>query len=162
MGTCEHGAPLLNKPLPLVCNYYNSKYTVRKEEFEEGHHNDRDLVIRQINAWPKRIQSDIALRYHPYKHMFHWMGSSHFKLCFFFVFFPRMAYMLGLRPSKPGPVSSPYPPDIKAGFYHFFCCMNLVQHQMVGDSYTLLLRMIPIEGKFGDIVTKPLTQPTTC
>ena len=51
---------------------------------------------------------------------------------------------------------SPYVADLSFFSFIFTYC-NIVQPQIVGDTSAQLLRSIPVEGKYGDIVTKTFT-----
>ena len=51
---------------------------------------------------------------------------------------------------------SPYVTDL-ATFTSIYTYCNIIQPQIVGDTSAQLLRSIPIEGKYGDIVTKTFT-----
>ncbi|KAF0036502.1 hypothetical protein F2P81_001324 [Scophthalmus maximus] len=65
--------------------------------------------------------------------------------------------MLGIKPFEWFQIktnSAPYPADIKAGHYQLYCYSDIVRHQLVGDAYAPLPRTVPIQGKFGDIITQ--------
>jgi hypothetical protein len=51
---------------------------------------------------------------------------------------------------------SPYVTDL-ATFTSIYTYCNIIQPQIVGDTSAQLLRSIPVEGKYGDIVTKTFT-----
>ena len=51
---------------------------------------------------------------------------------------------------------SPYVTDM-ATFASIYTYCNIIQPQIVGDTSAQLLRSIPVEGKYGDIVTKTFT-----
>ena len=51
---------------------------------------------------------------------------------------------------------SPYVADLSLFSFIFTYC-NIVQPQIVGDTSAQLLRSIPVEGKYGDIITKTFT-----
>jgi len=77
-----------------------------------------------------------------------------------------LQYMLGLEDgdgqlktfSKPSYVAK-YPCDLCGGFYalHIFC--DLVERQILGDSRVQLLRIVPVEGGYGDIISKTFFSP---
>ncbi len=44
--------------------------------------------------------------------------------------------------------------DIRQGFYSLYVYCNLIEPQMVGDALAPLLRIVPIRGQTGDLVTR--------
>ena len=78
-------------------------------------------------------------------------GQTHFR------FYPPLAYIMGMIPGKWNKFDeqlAPYPADIKAGFYHLYCYSEVVRPQLVGNAYAPLLRIVGVEGAYGDVVTK--------
>lgn len=51
--------------------------------------------------------------------------------------------------------------DMKVEFYHLHCYSELVQHQMVGDAYTHVLRTVDVQGTFQDVIIKYIN-PAYC
>jgi hypothetical protein len=51
---------------------------------------------------------------------------------------------------------SPYVADLST-FTSIYTYCNIVQPQIVGDTSAQLLRSIPVEGKYGDVVTRTFT-----
>jgi hypothetical protein len=51
---------------------------------------------------------------------------------------------------------SPYVTDL-ATFTSIYTYFNIIQPQIVGDTSAQLFQSIPVEGKYGDIVTKTFT-----
>jgi hypothetical protein len=49
--------------------------------------------------------------------------------------------------------------DIYQGFYSMYVYCNIVEQQIVGDSLVPLLRIIPVEGQHGYLVTKTYENP---
>lgn len=45
-----------------------------------------------------------------------------------------------------------YPPDVRAGKESIFVYCNLIAPQIVGDTQTQLLKVVPLRGKLGDLV----------
>lgn len=72
-----------------------------------------------------------------------------------------IAYMLGVQPGRWLTFDKfvSHPIDMQAGFYMIYCYSDVVEHQMVGDSYAPLLRILRVEGKFGDIITQTFNPP---
>ncbi len=50
-----------------------------------------------------------------------------------------------------------YPPDITGGFTDLYIYTDLIEPQIVGDSETQLLRIVPLRGEFGDVVVNDYT-----
>ena len=44
--------------------------------------------------------------------------------------------------------------DMAQGFYALYVYTNVVESRVVGDSVVPLLRIVPLEGKHGDVVSK--------
>ena len=77
-----------------------------------------------------------------------------------------LEYMLGVEPKHKDLVTigksvtlAPYPVDLKAGFYSLFIYCDLVETQILGKSRVQLLQIVPIEGKYEDIVSKTFFAP---
>ena len=73
--------------------------------------------------------------------------------------FGKMSHILGfggkeVKIDKTG--ESPYVTDLST-FTSIYTYCNIIQPQIVGDTSAQLLRSIPVEGKYGDIVTKTFT-----
>jgi hypothetical protein len=73
--------------------------------------------------------------------------------------FGKMSLILGfggkeVKIDKTG--ESPYVTDL-ATFTSIYTYCNIIQPQIVGDTSAQLLRSIPVEGKYGEIVTKTFT-----
>lgn len=54
---------------------------------------------------------------------------------------------------------SPRAPNINLGMYSLYVYCDLVQSQLVGDTQVPLLRIVPIEGKHGDVITRTYQSP---
>ena len=50
--------------------------------------------------------------------------------------------------------TSKYVADVNAGLYSLYVYYDIAETQLVGDSEVQLLRIVPVEGKHGDMVTK--------
>jgi hypothetical protein len=73
--------------------------------------------------------------------------------------FGKMSLILGfggkeVKIDKTG--ESPYVTDLST-FTSIYTYCNIIQPQIVGDTSAQLLRSIPVEGKYGDIITKTFT-----
>ena len=49
---------------------------------------------------------------------------------------------------------SPRVADVNAGIYSLFVYTDIIQAQLVGDTEVCLIRLVPVEGKHGDMVTR--------
>ena len=56
-------------------------------------------------------------------------------------------------------MTAPLTPNIQLGIYSLFVYCNIAQPQMVGDSQVPLLRIVPIEGRYGDYITRSFQSP---
>ena len=74
-----------------------------------------------------------------------------------------LQYMLGfgetLQTFAEAKTVAQYPPDMRAGFSNMFIYCSIVEPQIVGDSMEPLLRIVPVEGRFGDIVERVYNNP---
>ena len=79
----------------------------------------------------------------------------------FIQFSPGLADILGFkeRISYSETMSSPFPTNLKLGFYTLFVYCSICEPQVVGDYYVPLLRSVAIEGNDGDIVMKTYGEP---
>ncbi|KAF0032063.1 hypothetical protein F2P81_016618 [Scophthalmus maximus] len=104
---------------------------------------------------------DVSFKYCKVKKRFDYAATTNCKMRLL----QPLAYMIGMKPfewyqmkvnstPKSAPNSAPYPADIKAGHYQLNCYSDIVRHQLVGDAYAPLLRTVPIQGKFGNIITQ--------
>jgi hypothetical protein len=59
-----------------------------------------------------------------------------------------------------GPImtKTKYPADINLGFYSLFLYTDIIQPVLVGDAAVPLLQIVPIEGQYGDYITKTYTK----
>lgn len=131
---------------------------VVKTKIRAGFYEDANTLRAEIKACLRRIDSDIYLKYHPIVKKFEFTAGGIYQLRFF----PPLAYMLGVSPGvwlRFERKFAPYPADIKAGCYHLFCYSDIAALQLVGDSYSPLLRTVRIEGNYGDIVNLCFNKP---
>lgn len=66
-----------------------------------------------------------------------------------------LCYMLGVPPDSWKTLNShraPFPVDLNAGLYNLFVYTDIIQYQAVGDSYSPLLGLVEVAGKFGETV----------
>ena len=45
--------------------------------------------------------------------------------------------------------------DVNQGFYSLYVYCNLIEPRIIGDSEVPLLRIVPVEGHSGKMITKP-------
>ena len=79
-------------------------------------------------------------------------------------FSPHLQYMLGFRnqivpATKPGKQIAKYPPDMRAGIDSLYIYCDIVQPQLVGNKREQLLRIVPAQGKYGDMIGHTFTAP---
>ncbi|KAF0039346.1 hypothetical protein F2P81_007581 [Scophthalmus maximus] len=117
-----------------------------------GYYDDLYQLQDELNSHPRELRTDVSFKYSNIKKRFDYAETSNCKIRF---------YMLGMKPfewfqikANSAPNSAPYPADIKAGHYQLYCYSDIVRHQLVGDAYAPLLRTVPIQGKFGNIITQ--------
>lgn len=70
---------------------------------------------------------------------------------------PTLKRMLGLALNEyegKGHFTGDHVIDVHGGFYSLYIYCNLVEPQMVGDGLVPLLRIVPIRGKSGDLITR--------
>ena len=52
-----------------------------------------------------------------------------------------------------------YPPDMRGGIDALYVYCDIVENQIIGDSLEPLLRIVPVQGKHGDLVEKNFEMP---
>ena len=72
-----------------------------------------------------------------------------------------LAYMLGFKsPFLEKQITmGQYPPDMRGGIDSLFVYCDIVSPQVVGDSMQHLLRILPVGGKYGDIINHVFVSP---
>ena len=79
------------------------------------------------------------------------------------VFSPHLQYLLGFGNlvvhAKEDRFIAKYPPDLRAGIDALYVYCDLVQPQLVGNRREKLLRIVPVKGKYGEIVGNTFTAP---
>ncbi len=67
---------------------------------------------------------------------------------------PRLQHTIGMKDSKitEKETLAKYPVDLKAGMDSMFLYCSLITPQLVGDTRTNLLKVIPLKGKFGEVI----------
>ena len=81
----------------------------------------------------------------------------------------QLQYMLGLDEGvTSGPLvrylthtktTAKYPVDLRTGFYAMFVYCDIVESQILGNVQVPLLRIVPTEGKYGDIINTTFQNP---
>ena len=68
---------------------------------------------------------------------------------------PLLQSMLGFRQDifPPGEYVSDWVVDVKKGLTYLYVYCPLVEPRMVGDAQEPLLRMVPVEGRDGEMIT---------
>lgn len=72
-----------------------------------------------------------------------------------------LAYMMGFKsPNLENRVTmGQYPPDMRGGIDSLFVYCDIVAPQIVGNSMQPLIRILPVEGKYGDIIHRVFVSP---
>jgi hypothetical protein len=71
-----------------------------------------------------------------------------------------MCYMLGFKlPVLTYTATASYPPDLRGGIDSLYVYCDHVQPQIVGDTMEPLLRIIPVGGRFGDVIHRVFVAP---
>ena len=72
-----------------------------------------------------------------------------------------LAYMLGFKSNYLNAKlnKAQYPPDLRGGIDSLFVYSDIVQPQVVGDSMQPLLRILPVGGRYGEIIHRVFVAP---
>jgi hypothetical protein len=75
-----------------------------------------------------------------------------------------LRYLLGydeemMFGNKPELWVAKYPPDIRGGIDSIYIYCDLIERQIIGNTMEPLLRIVPIEGNYGDVVEKIFYYP---
>ena len=75
--------------------------------------------------------------------------------------FDNFGYMLGFSPEQviSKTTKGPREVDLEHGFHDLYIYCNIIQPQYVGDTLLPLLRIIPVEGKDGERISKSFVRP---
>ena len=77
------------------------------------------------------------------------------------LFFGNIGYLLGFSPDEiiSNTSTAERQVDLEYGFHDLFIYCDLIQSQYVGDALVPLLRIVPVEGKVGERVSKSFLRP---
>ncbi|CAH3160608.1 unnamed protein product [Porites lobata] len=77
------------------------------------------------------------------------------------LFFGNIGYLLGFSPEEiiSNTSTAERQVDLEYGFHDLFIYCDLIQSQYVGDALVPLLRIVPVEGKVGERVSKSFLRP---
>ena len=75
--------------------------------------------------------------------------------------FDKFGYMLGFSPEQviSKTTKGPREVDLEHGFHDLYIYCDIIQPQYVGDTLVPLLRIIPVEGKDGERISKSFVRP---
>lgn len=129
-----------------------------------GFYNDINALISEINA--RMLPLTTTLGYDQIKHKVFIKTHQDIDI----VFKGSLAVILGFKPDVKHSCAkdwtdvnrkhyAPHPADINAGFYALFVYSDIVEYQLVGDSFVPLLRRVHISGSNHDIITVSYNQP---
>ena len=97
-------------------------------------------------------QPDVVFSYHPITKKASIKIQPHCEM----VMSPTLKIMLGMHESHmaEGTHEGIHVVDVSQGFYSLYVYCNLIEPRPVGDSSVPLLRIVPIEGRNGQMITK--------
>lgn len=126
---------------------------ISSRKFLGGYYSTIDQVLTELNRHFRQMTVDITLKFDTVLKKVMITGDGKYSVCFY----APTAYILGFEPDARISVNSrrlaPYCADIKAGLYTLFVYSDIVQYQLVRDSFSPLLHMVDIAGQFGDVIT---------
>ena len=77
-----------------------------------------------------------------------------------FLLSKKLAYMLGFKQEfLIPPVKASYPPDLRGGIDSIYVYCDICEPQIIGDTYEHILRILPVSGHYGEIVTNTFVDP---
>ncbi len=122
----------------------------------EGHYEDVEAVLDVIrDALPEKA---IKLEYRPQSR------KVEIELAEDYVVYWKdqlLKSLLGIQRDAhtgPGVYKAKYPVDMMIGFYSLYVYTDIIQPVLVGDAAVPLLHVVPIEGRYGDYITKTYTK----
>lgn len=131
---------------------------VNRQRIRGGYYSELGQFRKEMNAFLKKIGSDVQMGYVNIQKRYEYYAGGVYQLRFF----APVAYILGVNPGEWilfDERLATHPADIKAGFYHLFCYSGIVKHQVVGDAYAPLLRIVDVKGTYGDVITQHFNPP---
>ncbi len=74
---------------------------------------------------------------------------------------PLLQYMMGFysRIYSKDETKAKYPVDLRGGVDALYIYCDLVEKQLVGDTLSPLLRIVPVSGKYGEIIEREFVRP---
>ncbi|KAL7402078.1 hypothetical protein ABVT39_009143 [Epinephelus coioides] len=126
---------------------------VNRRRFRGGYYANFEQLRAELKTHLRVIDSDIFVAFNNIQKRFEFQAGGQYHLRVF----PPASYILGMKSGEWFTFDAslaPHPADIKAGNCHLYCYSDVVSHQLVSDAYAPLLRTVPIQGTYGDVITQ--------
>lgn len=122
-----------------------------------GYYGSIQQLVKEMTAVIGQTHKEINVEYDPIPNRVILKKQRDTTANFAIQLRPPLAYMLGFKASKWVQISeytlADHPADIHGGQYNFMVYTNIVEAQHVGDYMVPLLRIVKMEGQYGDVVT---------
>lgn len=147
---------------------YDSKTTITSSvALAVGVYETMDDIVKEFNFRISMLDNmeGVTMIYNVVKNIIYLTGSAQGMSL---TFRGRVAAMLGFKPEQPFSIHhdkrfktyyAPYPADIYGGCYNIFVYSDIVDYQLVGDSYVPLLRCINVSDEAQHIPTLTYDRP---
>lgn len=127
----------------------------------EGYYDTMNKLIIHVNSKVSDVVSDnIQLNYNPTTEKIHASVKKGYKLIL-----PQgiLSQILGFGGEQVDIIESqisPFASDLSGGFHCLYIYCDIAGYQIVGDTKARLLKVLPVEGKYGETVFKSFDVPT--
>lgn len=147
---------------------FQNRFFLRNQEFSTvweafiipgGHYSSIESILAKMKELidnDKRFQDDVKFSYDTLsrKVTVHLQNNAE-------LFFDDVGYVLGFLPNKVISTTSTAKgeADLEHGLHNLYVYCDIIQPQYVGDALVPLLRIVPVEGKDGQRISKSFIRP---
>ena len=133
------------------------------EKIPEGYYSTTEDVIKNINQAVVRVSqkaaSNIQFSYDRLSGRVHIEIKNGAAVSFHDDLAAILGFEVPFEKAIEKTTTSPRISDVNAGLYSLYVYCDIVEAQLVGDTEVPLLRIVAVEGKHGDMVTKTFQNP---
>jgi len=127
---------------------------------QPGNYDSMKTLIGAINGKMKeRLRDNIKLTFNPISEQVQVDVKNGYKL----VLYKQLAQMLGFGDKEviiASATTSPHVCDLNGGIECLYVYASILDYQFVGDTKAKLLKVLPVTGKYGDIIYNQFVVPT--
>lgn len=138
--------------------YIKKDNAVKAYTLPPGHYSSVESIINKMNHLINQSQYKDKVKF-SYEKLNRKMSIQLRDNCT--VFFSDIGFMLGFNKEEliTKTTTAPREVDLDLGFHNLYVYCDIVQSQFVGDSHVPLLRIVPVEGRDGERVSKIYLSP---